>query len=171
MTKSSDSRSISAGIARRAISRPGLPKMSPMKRMRMLRANRNPDFLAAPLVEARQRDAQLARDERRAGAPRIERAVEMHRTREAAERALRKMERRFRVLARGRHLLARDHEDVAHVHDLDRLERYARHVKPDLHARFGLDHVKGGTAFRCRDWAFWGRTLPHQVEQLLEILR
>ena len=35
MTKSSDSRSMRAGIARRAISRPGLPKTSPTNRMRM----------------------------------------------------------------------------------------------------------------------------------------
>src|SRR4051794_21981431 len=100
MTKSSDSRSIRAGTARRAISRPGFPKMSPMKRMRMLGANRNADFLAPAIVDARHRDAELARNERRAGPAGIKGAVEPHRAREAPERALGQMEGRLAMFAR-----------------------------------------------------------------------
>src|SRR4029078_11506444 len=73
MTKSSDSRSISAGMAPRATSRPGLPKMSPRKRMRMLDANRDPDRDAASLVEPRQHDAQLAIAQAGGGAGRARR--------------------------------------------------------------------------------------------------
>src|SRR5687768_11667707 len=86
ITKSSDSRSISAGMARRAISRPGLPKMSPTKRMRML-ADRDPDIGAAALLDARQHDPQLAGGERGVRAPRVERAVDLNRAREAPETA------------------------------------------------------------------------------------
>src|ERR1700736_5290975 len=78
MTKSSDSCSMSAGTARRAISRPGLPKMSPIKRIRILRhvtgtrlplrLDGNADLAAAPLRQTRQDHAQLALDKPGRGA-------------------------------------------------------------------------------------------------------
>ena len=104
------SRSTSAGTARRAISRPGLPKMSPMNRMRTsVGPDGDADLAAAPLVDARQRDAQLAaraawrRRGRRRRRPRAGRA------REAPERALGEVKRGAAVLARGGSLLAGDH--------------------------------------------------------------
>ena len=57
----------SAGMARRAISRPGFPKMSPTNRIRIKigpavgRGDADRDRPAAAIVDARQRDAQLAR--------------------------------------------------------------------------------------------------------------
>src|SRR3954454_8734952 len=88
MTKSSDSRSMSAGTARRAISRPGFPKMSPMNRMRMLRADGGADFLAASVVDPGHRDAKLAGGERRARAAGIVGPLEAHGPCEASERTL-----------------------------------------------------------------------------------
>src|SRR6185436_8956440 len=99
MTKSSDSRSISAGMARRAISRPGLPKMSPTKRMRML-ADRDPDVRAASLLEAREDDAELAGGEGGGGAADVERTVDLDGARETAEGALCHVEAGVAVLAR-----------------------------------------------------------------------
>src|SRR5262245_10029107 len=77
MTKSRDSRSTSAGIARRAMSRPGLPKMSPTKRMRMRAGSgdRDADLSAAPLGEPRHHDAQFAVFQRRHGLAGVERPV------------------------------------------------------------------------------------------------
>src|SRR5262245_44160646 len=88
ITKSSDSRSTSAGIARRAISRPDLPKMSPTNRICIASGDRNPDAAAAPLLDAGQHDAQLAVDQRGHRFVGVERAVEPDRPCEAAERAL-----------------------------------------------------------------------------------
>src|SRR2546421_8964442 len=170
MTKSSDSRSINAGTARRAISRPDLPKMSPMKRMRMLRANRDADFLAASVLDARHGDAELAGGERRACAASVECPVEAHRARETPERALGEVERRLAVFARRSDLLSRNHQYVARGHDVDGVGRHARHVDHDLDASFGLDDVKRGTAFRCRSRAI-RRPLANHVEEPLEILR
>ena len=87
MTKSSDSRSIEGGIARRAISRPGLPKMSPMNRMRML-ANRDPDLARRGVRSMRGRTTRSSPVTRVAAAPPgIERALDAEGAREAAERA------------------------------------------------------------------------------------
>src|SRR5688500_17506917 len=116
MTKSSDSRSMSAGIARRAISRPGFPKMSPMKRMRML-ADRDPDLMAAAIGDARQDDAQLAVDERRGGTAGVERAFDAERARETAERAFRHVKGRVLVLAGRGQLASGDQQHAAGDHD------------------------------------------------------
>src|SRR5690349_18325007 len=89
ITKSSPSRSTSAGMARRAISRPGLPKISPTNRIRIDSGDRNADPAAAPLFEAGQHDAQFAvlqRSDRLAG---VERALELDGPGKAAEGALR----------------------------------------------------------------------------------
>src|SRR6266550_8415895 len=82
ITKSSDSRSTSAGTARRAISRPGLPKMSPMKRIRipdgrmLPRADGDADLRAASIIDAWQDDGENAVGEGRDRAPGVERAVD-----------------------------------------------------------------------------------------------
>src|SRR4029079_7776293 len=110
MTKSSDSRSTSAGSARRTISPPGRPKMSPMNRMRML-ANRDPDLGSAPLVDAWQRDPELAGCERRLGASGVICALEANGAREPAEAALGQVERGLRLLAR-RQFLSSDDQHV-----------------------------------------------------------
>src|SRR5918995_4357170 len=92
MTRSRPCCSTSAGIARRAMSRPGLPKMSPMKRMRILpRDDRDAQFTPAAFFDARQHDPQLAGGECRGCRPRVERAGQAHRAREAAERTFGQM--------------------------------------------------------------------------------
>src|SRR3954454_87270 len=170
MTKSSDSRSMSAGTARRAISRPGFPKMSPMNRMRMLGANGDADFLAASVVDPGHRDAKLAGVERRACAAGIEGAVEAYGPCEASERALRQVERRLPMFAHGGHLLSRDHQNVARADDMNRVREHPGHVDHDLDSRFGLDHVEGRAAFRCRHRTVRARPLPDRIEKPLQIV-
>src|SRR3954470_21391081 len=119
ITKSSDSRSISAGIARRAISRPGLPKMSPMNRMRMLAANRNADRRAAALLLPREDETQLAVGEGGGGTRGVVSPLETDGAREPAERALRHMERGLPVVAHGRQLRAGDQHHVLRDNDVD----------------------------------------------------
>src|SRR5262245_37705978 len=150
MTKSIDSRSTSAGIARRAISRPGLPKMSPMNRMRML-ADRNA-YLAAPaIVEAGEDDPQFAVAQRGARAGGVVRPFETDGAREPAERALRHVEARFAVLAEGRPLGSGNQDDVLREHDLDIGRLDAGDVEEELDRRFRLDHVERRRALgRCR---------------------
>src|SRR3954469_19951557 len=112
-----------AGMARRATSRPGFPKMSPMKRIRTsLGPNRNPVLAAAAVFDARQPHAQLAGAKRGIAAGNVERAGQTDRTRKTAEHALGDMERRLvMVLTRGGSLHARNHERVARDHDLHAL--------------------------------------------------
>src|SRR5688500_15111980 len=153
MTKSSDSRSIRAGIARRAISRPGFPKMSPMNRMRML-TDGNPDLLAAALGEARQDDAQLAVDERGGGGACVERAFDTDGTREPPERAFGHVERGVFVLARRGQLAPRDQQHVAGKHDLDVGRRATRDVDQDFDRLLGFDNVHGGRAVRGGAFGF-----------------
>src|SRR3970282_2111252 len=79
ITRSSRSRSQSGGIARRTMSRPDLPKMSPMKRMRMLlRGNGDAQLAPAAFLDARQDDAQFAGRERGRRAPGVARDVHPH---------------------------------------------------------------------------------------------
>src|SRR4051812_39356486 len=113
MTKSSDSFSISAGMARRAISRPGLPKMSPTNRMRIALGDRNADGAAAALGDARQDDTQLAVHERGDGLAGVERAVHPDGAREAAEGALGDVKGRVFARVRHRRLLAGNEQHVA----------------------------------------------------------
>src|SRR5262245_35013538 len=138
MTKSSDSRSTSAGIARRATSRPGLPKMSPTNRIRMLRDG-DVDLRASPFLEPRQDDAQFAVDERDGCLGGVERPLEPDRPRETAERALRDMERRLVVIARSGDLVAGNQQHVAREHDVDLRGRYARQVEQDFDRGVALD--------------------------------
>src|SRR5688572_11853127 len=105
-------------MARRAISRPGLPKMSPTNRMRML-ADRNPDLGAAALLDARQHDAKLAGGERGGGAARVEGAVDADRPREPPEGAFGDVEAGVGVLAHVRRLLAGDQQHAVGKDDLD----------------------------------------------------
>src|SRR3954451_23534186 len=109
MTKSIDSRSTSAETARRTISRPGLAKMSPMKSVRMLAADRDAEGSAAALVEARQHDPQLAVAQRGAGPDGVVGPLETHGAGEAAKRSLGDVESRLAVLAEGG-LLGAGHE-------------------------------------------------------------
>src|SRR3954453_19894806 len=80
---------------RRTRSRPGLPTISPMKRIRTvtaysdrLSADRDGDGVVAAVREFRNRDAQLAFDEARARLRRVAGASEPHDPREAAVAAL-----------------------------------------------------------------------------------
>src|SRR5574338_238701 len=119
ITKSSDSRAMSPGAARRTISRPGRPKISPMKRMRML-ADRDPDLGPAAFLDARQQDAKLARRERGFRAAGVVGALEPHRAREAAEAALREVERGARVLPGSRQFFPSHDQHVAAEDELQR---------------------------------------------------
>src|SRR6185295_9508153 len=102
MTKSMSRCSTSAGMARLAISRPGLPKMSPMNRTRTsVGPHANANLAAAAFHDARELHAQLAVLERRVGAADVERAREPHAAREPPERALRQVESRLAVVAGG----------------------------------------------------------------------
>src|SRR4051794_38686529 len=92
ITKSSDSRSTSAGTACRTTSCPGRPKMSPMKRMRMLRAHGDADLAAAALRDPGDADAQLAGLQRGRGVPPVVGAFEADGAREPSEAALRHVE-------------------------------------------------------------------------------
>src|SRR5687767_1756468 len=77
-------------IARWAMSRPGRPKMSPMKRMRTsVGSDRNTDLAAATLLDARQVDPQLALRQRGARAARVDGTGEPNDARESSERAFR----------------------------------------------------------------------------------
>src|SRR6188508_2513747 len=125
MTKSIDSRSIKAGTARRTISRPGLPKMSPMNRMRMLGADRNPDRRAAALVEPRQHDAQFAVAQRGGGTRGVVGPFEADGAREAAEGPLGDVETCLAVLAGRRQLGAGQQQHVLREHDFDAGRRHA----------------------------------------------
>src|SRR6185503_15120747 len=162
MTKSSDSRSISAGMARRATSRPGLPKMSPMKRMRMLDANGDPDRGAASLVEPRQHDTQLAIAQAGGGAGRVVRPLEADRPGEPAERALRDVEAGLAILAGGRMLGAGNQQDVLREDDLDVRRRHPGQIEQQLDRGLGLDDVQGGRALGRRRR---GVEEPQQVER------
>src|SRR5438046_10738275 len=104
-----------AGMARRATSRPGFPKMSPMKRIRTsLGPNRNPVLAAAAVFNSRQPHAQLAGTKRGVAAGDVECAGQTNRTREPSEDALGDMERRLVVvLARGGPPHTRHHPRVA----------------------------------------------------------
>src|SRR5919107_1198404 len=104
-------------MARRAISRPGLPKMSPTNRMRML-ADRNPDLGAAALLDAGQHHAQFAGGKRGGGAAGVERAVDADGAGKAAERALGDVEAGVGVLAQVRGLLPGDQQDAVGEDDL-----------------------------------------------------
>src|SRR6516225_603821 len=87
ITKSSDSRSTSAGTARRATSRPGLPKMSPTNRMRMRLQHGDPDLPSPALRESRQQQPQLAVLQRGDGFAHVERPFDADGAREPTERA------------------------------------------------------------------------------------
>src|SRR3954451_19331357 len=83
---------------RRTRSRPGLPTISPMKRIRTvtaysvrLSADRDRDGAVAAVGKLRNRDAQLAFDEARARLRRVARASEPDDPREAAVAALNEM--------------------------------------------------------------------------------
>src|SRR6186997_637213 len=104
-----------AGMARRAMSRPGLPKMSPMNRIRTsIGPYRNAMLLAAAVVNPRHRNAQLARTERRLGACGVERAGKPHRSRKSAKHALGNVERGIAMMFAGRRPLhAGDQQGVA----------------------------------------------------------
>src|SRR5262245_23711281 len=146
MTKSIASRSTSAGIARRAISRPGFPKMSPMNRMRML-ADRNADLTAPAVVEAGKYHAQLAVAQRGAGAGGVVRAFETDGARETAERALRHVKARFAILAERCSLGSSDQDHVLREHDLDVVRLDARHVEQKLDRGVRLDNIERRCAF------------------------
>src|SRR5262245_18082180 len=150
MTKSSDSRSMSAGIARRAISRPGFPKMSPMNRTRMLAANRNADRRPAPLVETRHHHAQLAVAQRRRGALGVVGHVQADGARETAERALRDEKRRLTVLAPRWHLGPGDQQHILRNEDLEIGRGDARQIEQQLDGGIGFDDVEGRGALGGR---------------------
>src|SRR4051794_12144979 len=126
-----------AGMARRATSRPGFPKMSPMKRIRTsLGPNRNPVLTAAAVFNSRQPHAQLAGTKRGVAAGDVEGAGQTNRPRETSEHALGDMKRRLVVvLARGGPLHAGNHQRVArddHLHGVG-LDPYD--VNDDFDAR------------------------------------
>src|SRR5688500_7517498 len=101
-TKSMSRCSTSAGMARFAISRPGLPKRSPMTRMRTsVGPHPNAKLAPAPFLDARQAHAQLAGVERGVGAAGVEGAREPHAAGEPAERALGQVEGGLAVFAGG----------------------------------------------------------------------
>src|SRR5512141_2910710 len=101
MTQSISRAATSGGIARRAISRPGLPKMSPMNRMRngSVRLDRDANLAAAAFLDPRQRHPQLAGGEPGAGGGAVECAGQAHGPHEAAEGALGQMEGGIAVFA------------------------------------------------------------------------
>src|SRR6266542_1911904 len=150
MTKSMSRCSISAGIALRAISRPGLPKMSPTKRIRTLFGpHRNAALASAPLFDAGKDDAQLAVPERGRAASDIERARQPHAAREAAEAALRDVESSLAVvLASQRHLLPHHDERIARDHDLHAIRRDARKIDDDLYAFGSFENINRRCALR-----------------------
>src|SRR5262245_48392209 len=89
ITKSIRSRSTIAGMARLAISRPDLPKMSPMNRIRTsVDPHRDVMFATAPLIDPREDNAEFAITEPRIGARNIERSGQLHRPGESAEHTL-----------------------------------------------------------------------------------
>src|SRR3982751_5739580 len=104
-----------AGMARFAISRPGLPKMSPIKRIRTsVGPHRNAMLPAAPFVHPWQRHAQFAGAQPGIGARHVECAGQTHRPRESSKYPFRHVEGRLAVmLACGGPLYAGDHECVA----------------------------------------------------------
>src|SRR6476469_4574322 len=117
-----------AGMARFAMSRPGLPKMSPMNRSRTsVGPYRNAMLPAAPFFDSRQCHAQLAGSERRVGTRHVEGAGEADRTRKTSKHALGDMKGGVAVrFAPGGALHARDHQRVASDHDLHRVRFHAR---------------------------------------------
>src|SRR5262245_968811 len=95
ITKSIRSRSTIAGIARLAISRPDLPKMSPMKRIRTsVDPHGDAMFATAPIIDPREDDAEFPVAEPRIGARNVERSGQLHRAGEPTEYTLRSEERR-----------------------------------------------------------------------------
>src|SRR4029079_4067462 len=151
ITKSISRCSTIAGMARLAISRPGLPKMSPMNRIRTLvlvSPHGNPPFPAAPLLDPRQQHTQFARAERGVGASDVERTHQPNAAGEASERPFGDVERGLALVLTCRRALApRHNQGVLGNDDLHGLRRHAGEVHHDLEARGGLDDVDWRTAF------------------------
>src|SRR5687768_16558482 len=142
MTKSSWRCSTSAGTARRTISRPGLPKMSPMNRIRKsVDPDRDTNLGPAPLGDARQDDAKLAGGERSGGGAGVIRGGHAHRAGEAAERPLGEMEGRIAMVAASGRLPSRDDEHVARERHLDVVGGDARNVHHDFQGGLGFDDI------------------------------
>src|SRR5918996_5511985 len=138
ITKSIARCSTSAGIARRATSRPGLPKMSPTNRIFMRRSARphfDADVAAAPLGNPGKHDAEFAGGEGGARGASVERSGQADGAREAAEAALGEVERCLAVLARRRQLLAGDDQCPTRDHHLKALGRHSRKIHDDLDGR------------------------------------
>jgi hypothetical protein len=149
-TKSIERCSTSAGTARFAISRPGLPKMSPMNRMRTsLDPDGNAKLAAPPFLEAWQEHAQLAALERRVSPACVERTREPDGAREAPEDPLGDV-KCGAVLADGGPFVADDDERIPYEEDLQGIGRDARDVHEEHDAVRGLDHIEGRREFRRR---------------------
>src|SRR6266542_4029408 len=89
ITKSMPRCSTMAGMARFAISRPGLPKMSPMNRIRTsVGPHGNAALPAAPLLDPRQDHTQFAGAQSSVGASDVERTRQPDAACEAPERPL-----------------------------------------------------------------------------------
>src|SRR5688500_28304 len=132
-------------MARRVMSRPGLPKMSPMNRIFMkgscgsvvqmragsaphyalLGAYRHSDFSAASFGDPLKDDVQLAIRQRRVRASRVERTGQPNHACKPAESALGQVESGVAMIVApcGR-LLARDHDDAARPADANHVSRY-----------------------------------------------
>src|SRR3982750_4407502 len=105
-------------MARLALSRPDLAKISPINRIRTsVGPHRNAMLAAPPFFNPWQRDTQFAGAERGIGARHVERAGEPNRPRESPKYPFRNMEGRLAMMrAGGRPLYAGDHQCVARDH-------------------------------------------------------
>src|SRR3954451_16698521 len=125
-----------AGMARFAISRPDLPKMSPMNRIRTsVGPHWNAMLPAAPLLDPWQPHAQLAGPQRGLDARDIERAGQTNRPREPSKYPFCNMEGGLvGMCACGRPLHAGDDQCVASNHDLHRVRFPADEIQHHVDA-------------------------------------
>src|SRR5688500_135139 len=141
------------------MSRPGLPKMSPMKRILIEERRRRAagwsssgfgDFdanvAAAPLFNPRQHHAQFTAPERRRRTAAIEGPVETDRAGEPAETALAQVKRRSLVAAGGGTFLARDHDGALRNEEAQAAGGDTRKIHHDFDRLGRFEHIHGGRA-------------------------
>jgi hypothetical protein len=124
--------------------------------MRILRRGyRDAQLAAAPFLDARQHDTQLAGRKRGGRAPGIEGSVQPHGAREAPERALRQVKRRVPGFTPGGKLAAPYHDDSPAEDHLDVGDGDPGQVRHDFDGIGGFDDVQGRDALASQAaWMF-----------------